>query len=168
MTNKLFLICPTFQLEPFLKEKYGDNSFFLTALGAVFNLNEITYLESVADFLKREAIQEIFIVHDTSCPFLRSVLEKGKGFGTSAERVLIDLLVEHYALVMGKETLTDKKKTLAELNIRRQADEILSNELLVQQIIDADLSIKGLITSKEENVAVEVEVLEEEAWAAFL
>ena len=156
MNNKLFLICPFSQLEHFIREKYGDDVFFITAPGAVFQFEDVNYTEVMRDFINRENITDIFIVNDTSCRFIKSVLEKEKGFGTFSEEAIINLLIDNYSVVMQTQSLIEQKKTLAELNIRRQVSEILSNELFLQTIIQENVGIKGLITTKAENKLIEL------------
>lgn len=158
MKNKLFLICPAAGLEPFIREKYGKDVLFLTALGGVFDFTKIDYLEAIAGFINREAITEIFVVNDTSCPFMESVLEKKEGYGTEAEQAFLHLLIDNYSHIMQKPTKTDKKKSLARLNVQQQALEILMNELFLQQIAGAEIALKGLVTSKKENKLMEVNV----------
>lgn len=156
MNNKLFLICPFSQLEHFIRERYGDDVFFITALGDVFEFEDANYAEVIRDFIKRENITDIFVVNDTSCRFIKRVLEKEKGFETFSEEVMINLLIDNYSVVMQTNSLIEQKKTLAELNIMRQVKEILSNELFLQQIVQNKISIKGLITAKAENKLIEL------------
>lgn len=164
MKNKLFLICPNSHLEAFIKEQYGQRVFFLTALGAVFNFKEIKYVEALEDFLKREAIEEIFLVNDTSCPFIKSIIEQEKGFETKAEEVMLDLLIDNYATIMGGSSLTEKKKKLAKLNIQQQALDILSHEMLLPTITRSQIKLKGLITTKEKGQLEEVKLALKEAY----
>jgi carbonic anhydrase len=158
MKNKLFLICPDSQLEAFIKEQYGQGVFFLTALGAVFNFQETNYVEALGDFLKREAIEEIFVVQDTSCRFMNSILEQEKGFGTKAEQVMLELFIENYSNIMAGASQIEKKKILAKVNIRRQALEILSHELLLIALGQSQIKLKGLITTKSKGQLEEVNV----------
>lgn len=155
MKNKLFFICPFSQLEDFIREKYGDDVFFITALGAVFQFKDVNYTEVMRDFINRESITEIIIVNDTSCRFIKSVLEKEKGFGTFSEKVMINLLIDNYSVVMHNKPLIEQVQTLAELNIKRQVKEILSNELFLQTIIQENIRIKGLVTTKSEHKLIE-------------
>ena len=158
MTNKLFLICPGSQLEAFIKEEYGPNAYFLTALGTVFNFQEIKYVEALGDLLQREAIEEIFIVVDTSCRFMNSILQQQKGFGTKAEQALLDLFIDNYSTIMAGASELDRKKNLAKLNIQRQALDILSHEMLLSAITHPQISLKGLITTKGKGKLEEVEL----------
>jgi carbonic anhydrase len=156
MNRKLFLICPDARVEHFLRTKFGGESIFLTALGAVFNFRAIQYIEDLSDYLHRERIEEIFIVNDLSCRFIDRILRKERNFGTYTEEVLQDLLIDHYHAIMQQPTLKDQHERLAAYNIDRQAREILSNELLQQQIVASDILIKGLITNQKENRLTEI------------
>lgn len=158
MKNKLFLICPASQTEALIKEQYGQEVFFLTALGAVFSFQDINYVEALECFLKREAIEEIFIVNDTSCPFIKSILEQEKGFGTKAEQVMLDLFIDNYSIIMAGTSLADKKKNLAKMNIQQQTLEILSNELLLSSITQTQIKLKGLVSTKEKGRLEEVKL----------
>ena len=156
MNNKLFFICPFSQLEHFIREKYGDDVFFITALGAVFQFEDANYVEVIRDFINRENITDIFIVNDTSCRFIKSVIEKEKGFGTFSEEVMLNLLIDNYSVVMYNKSLIEQQKSLAELNVKQQAKEIMKSELFQQPIIQNMISIKGLITTKAENKLIEL------------
>jgi hypothetical protein len=46
MANKLFLICPFSNMEPVLQYIYGNEIFFLTYSGAVFQQQEFEYIEA--------------------------------------------------------------------------------------------------------------------------
>lgn len=156
MKNRLFLLCPASQLESFIRMKYGPDTFFLTALAAVFSLKQWDHVEELTGFIERESIEEVVVVNDVSCRFLQSVLTKQKGFGTQAEQVLIDLLVDNYAHVMCNSSVAEQKFRLAELNIQRQIEELLSVDYLLQQVVLQKLRVKGLITSRAEGKAMAV------------
>lgn len=156
MNNKLFLVCPFSCMENFIRQKYGDDVFFITALGAVFQFEDVNYTEVLRDFIIRENITEITIVNDKSCRFIKSVLEKEKGFETFSEEVMLTLLIDNYSVIMHNKSLIEQTKALAELNIRRQVKEILANELFLQTIIQENVRIKGLITTKAENKLIEL------------
>ena len=156
MKKNLFFICPDGHLEHFIREKYGDNVFFVTALGAVFNFNDIDYSKSLSDFIIRESITDIFIVNDTSCRFIKNVLENEKSFETFSEHTLSKLLISNYSIVTDNTSVTNKKKALAELNVKRQIEELMNDTLLLQQIIHDKISIQGIITTKAENKWIEI------------
>ncbi|MBC5993682.1 carbonic anhydrase [Pontibacter cellulosilyticus] len=149
MKNKLFLICPHSKLEHFLGSKY-KNAYFLTALAAAFKLNEHTYIEELIDFIERESVEEVIVVNDVDCQFIESVLSKKKGYGTYAEEVLVDLLIDNYAEVMSGSSVEVQKEKLAELNVQRQIQQLLSSEYFLQQVVLQKIKIKGLIASTAE------------------
>ena len=57
---------------------------------------------------------------------------------------------------MYNKSLIEHQKSLAELNVKQQSKEIMKSELFQQQIIQNKISIRGLITTKEENKLIEL------------
>ena len=148
MNTKLFLVCPFSCMENFIREKYGDDVFFITAMGAVFQLNETEYLKSVKDFIERENITEIFVASDASCRFINNALKNELNYGMYSESVIQKLLKDNYALVMIEKTIDEQQIKLAELIVNHQATELKKPHCLQQQIIQNKIIIKELITSK--------------------
>lgn len=159
MKNKLFLLCPECQLEHFIKKKFGDDIYFLTALGAVFDFRNITYLEELGDFIKRETITEIIIVNDTSCLFIENLLEVGEEHEVNNDAAIINAFIDNYSYIKSGDSLMEEKERLAECNIRRQAHEIRKNQFLYSTIMAAGINLKGLITTKKENRVEEIDLL---------
>lgn len=150
MKKKLFLLCPASHAEHFLIKKYKD-AYFLTALAAVFRLKEYDAMEKLLAFVHREGIQEVIVVNDISCLFIKSVISRRKGFGTHAEQVLVDLLIENYQSVMRSASEKEQCYRLAELNVQRQIEELLEIDCFLQQVVLQKIRVKGLVTSKAEN-----------------
>lgn len=146
--NRLFLICPTSQLETLISERFGRNTYFLTALGAVFDFERIAYAEAFADFLIYWEIREIYLVHDTSCLFIRNILDRKPSFGTQVEKVILELLIDHYARIMQQPSRKEQEACLSRLTIEQQALNLLSNTLLQQTISAQGICLKGLMTCK--------------------
>ena len=156
--NKLFLVCPVSRMESFIKDRYGWDGYFLTAPGAVFSFKEINYSEALRDFLESKAIKEVFIVNDTSCPFIKSILEKEKGYETNAEHIMQNLFVDNYSQIMAKASLAERKIALATLNLQRQALDIVSNDLLQAVLTQLQIRVTGILTTKEKGWLKEVNV----------
>ncbi|MDO8951384.1 MAG: hypothetical protein Q7U86_02105 [Draconibacterium sp.] len=156
MNNKLFFICPFSQLENFIREKYGDDVFFITAMGTIFQFDETEYLESIKDFINRENITEIFVVSDTSCRFINNALINENNTGSYSETVIKNLLKDNYAFVMKEKTIEQQQIKLAELIVNYQASELLKPECFQQQIIQNKILIKELITSKKTNQIIQL------------
>lgn len=145
-------------MEPFIKEKYGWDGYFLNAPGAVFSFQEINYSEALRDFLELRAIRELYIVNDTSCPFISGILEGGKFHETKAEQVMQSLFVDNYFEIMGKDSLTDRKVALATLNLQRQAMDIISNNLLQPVLKRLQIRVSGVLTTKKKGSLEEVTI----------
>ncbi len=156
--NKLFLTCPISQMEPFIKERYGWDGYFLNAPGAVFSFEDINYSEALRDFLEQRAIKELYIVNDTSCPFIKSILEGGKGFETKAEEVMRNLVIDNYFEIMGKDSLADQTIALATFNLERQALDIVSNDLLRPVLHGLQIRVSGVLTNKKKGSLREVTI----------
>lgn len=148
MKHTLYLICPASKVEHFIREQYGESAFFMTALAAVFHLNEQAYLDELIKIIEKEAIEELVVVNDTSCCFIQSVLTRQKGFGTQAEQVLVDLLLDHYTHIMGTTSVAEQKNRLAELNVQRQLEELLRIDYFQQRVVLQKLVVTGLVTSR--------------------
>lgn len=150
MKHKLFLTCPICQLESFLNDKFGANSLYISALGAVFDFSDINFPKRLAEFIEREQVEEVYIVNDSSCLFIHNVLSKKKHFfDTAAESVLLYTLIDNYKAIRACKTTEDKKKMMAEMNVRKQV-EILSDNL------SNSIVVKGLIALKKENKIKEI------------
>lgn len=152
MANQLFIVCPFSCMEPFLQNKYGKDIFFLTFTGAVIQFQEFEYLLEVRDFIIREKIKTIYIVNDTSCRFINGVVNRHKIVGFQPENVIQELYINHYHTDFKNQPFYKQRNRLAELNVKNQIREILVSTLLGSCISDFDIEIKGLITSKEENL----------------
>lgn len=154
--SKLFLVCPFSCMESFIHEKYGDNIFFITAMASVFQFQQENDLDFIKDFIKRENVTEIFIVTDTSCRFINSILKKEKGFGTKAENIIQNLLLKNFSKFIQHKSLIEQRKYLATLIIRHQAQEVMKPELFLQQIFENKINLRGLITTKGNNEIIEL------------
>lgn len=156
--NKLFLTCPISQMEPFIKERYGWDGYFLNAPGAVFSFEDIDYSEALRDFLEQRTIKELYIVNDTGCLFIKSILEGGQGFETKAEQVMRNLFIDNYFEIMGKESLADRTIALATRNLERQAQDIVSNDLLWPVLHRLQIRVSGVLTTKKKGSLKELTI----------
>jgi carbonic anhydrase len=158
MNNTLFIVCPFSTMEPFLRTKFGDDAFFLTAAGAVLPQRPWDFTEAVADFLTRQRIDTICIVNDMSCRFVDAIVRRKTLHGLPVETVLEDLYVEYYNTVFRDRPLFKQQYKLAELNVLRQARELLESSLIGRLIADNGITVKGLVTSRERDLVREVPV----------
>jgi len=158
MSNKLFIICPFSYMESCLKNKYGKDIFFLTSSGAVFQNKEFEYLAALRDFIIQEEIKTVYVVNDTSCRFINGIINKKRSVGLSSEKVIEALYIEHYFSDFKDQTLLHQQKKLAELNIKKQANEILNSSIIGNYLTESEVQIKGLITSKDNMIFNEIKL----------
>lgn len=156
MNNKLFLVCPFSSMENFIRQNYGDDVFYITAMAGIFQCNEKEWIEEIKYFISSENINEIFIVSDISCRFINAALNKEKTNGYYSERVIQKLVEDNYDLIMENKAIHEQQIKLAELIVKHQATELKNPNCLQQQIIQSNISIKELITSKAENKITEL------------
>lgn len=146
--TKLYLICPDCHIEQSIRQKYGSNSYFLTALGAVFDVSEFEYIEEVNRLIDNETISEIVIVNDIHCTFICNAIEKNKNHGTKAEEVLENLIANN-SYRFTKVGLVEQKKLLARLNIYRQGYDLLNVAFIGNKIADGAVGLSGLIYNRK-------------------
>lgn len=142
--NSLFLICPDCNIENAIQKKYGTDSFFLTALGTVFNINEFEYAEAINQVITDEYIENIYIVNDSNCTFIKNSVESINFYNTKAEKVIKIILNNNKSLFKGL-SLNEKLVKLAELNIFRQAFELLDVAFIGNKINNDQIQLKGVI-----------------------
>jgi carbonic anhydrase len=157
MKNALFIICPFSCMELPLKKKYGDESFFVTFPGAVIPAWNEESLEDLRELIRRENIRCINIVNDTSCRLINSILREDVLFGLPAEKRMAALYNAHRADLNGRP-IEEQALRLAELNIRKQVDEIRRSPVIGTFLAENNIAVKGLLTTKERNIFREISI----------
>ncbi|MDF7815421.1 carbonic anhydrase [Hymenobacter sp. YC55] len=148
VTNKnLFLICPDCTIERTIENKFGRNTCFLTALGSVFNFSDFNHASALNRFLHDEAIAEIIVVNDTHCTFINNVICKNNNYNTIAEKELPKIQTNN-SEKLAQLNVDQQKEFLAELNIYRQAYELLDVAFVGSKISDETIKISGLIYNR--------------------
>ncbi|HEY8400071.1 MAG TPA: carbonic anhydrase [Cytophagaceae bacterium] len=154
----LFLICPDCCIENPIQQHFKGESYFLTALGSVFNLSDENYLETITEFIKLHNIEEIIIVNDCSCRFIQSVICNEKGFQTKAEEILKIIHLSGVLEITSESHAYKKAYKLAELNIQHQAHAIKEIDALNNKIQKNEIRLKGLIYERASDSFFEVAV----------
>ena len=147
MGKKLFLVCPDCHIENTLRTEFGDDSYFLTALGSVFDFSNPDSAEAINQFIRREQISEIVIVNDTHCTFINNSVREKDNVDTKAELELRRLQknnLEKFDCLNEDE----KKKVLAKLNIHRQAYELVDIRLMGDETINESVTLTGLVYNR--------------------
>jgi hypothetical protein len=93
-------------------------------------------------------------VNDTSCRFIKGILERDNGFGTSYE-VIESIFIDNYCAVMQGKSLLEEKKHQAQLIVKQKVQEILNSELFLQPIVQNQGYMKWLVFIKEEQIVKE-------------
>lgn len=145
MSSKLFLVCPAGQSEHKIRYKYEGNLYFLTALGGVFDMSDAHYASSVIETIQRESIKEVYVVSDTACMFINSIIHHKFIFPTKAEKQLADLFKSNQYIFNNAENLLEKAALLAELNIKQELHKLSNNPLLKDEIIKNNISLHGIL-----------------------
>lgn len=147
--KKLYLICPDCHIEQVLRSKFGQDAYFLSALGSVFDFSEFDYAEALNDFISREMISEVIIVNVTNCTFIMNTICKKNSYNTKAEQELRRLQennAERFILL----GISEQEELLTKLNFYRQAYELLDLEAIGSKIDDGIISISGLIYNRND------------------
>jgi hypothetical protein len=147
--NKLFIVCPFSFTEAVIREKYGEELYFLSCSGAVLSYSDPEYLKAIGDFIVRKEIKTISFVHDTSCRFINGAIRKAEKFGLHAESVIEEVYTAQYEELFQGLPLLDRQYKLAEHLINRQVQDLLNSEYLGGLILDSGIEVKGLITSRQ-------------------
>jgi hypothetical protein len=147
--DSLFIICPFCQLETFLRTKFGEDIFFMTATAGVLNFcsDEIS---AVKGCVKREKIKNIYLVNDVGCNFIAEAIKNEDGFGLNAERQLRNLLHTIRSKVNSVLSLEEKKKVVAENNAHEQAEYLASEKIFKHEVTTLEIIIHKLIINKRE------------------
>ncbi|MDQ3142743.1 MAG: hypothetical protein M3Q56_10915 [Bacteroidota bacterium] len=145
--NALFIICPFCQLEKYLRNKYGEELYFLTSTAAVFNFND-DEVSAIKDFLIRENVKDIYLVNDVSCNFIEEAITNKKEFGLHCEKELRMLVQNSISLIESQGSLEAKKEFLAENNVLKQLEYLKTEKIFKQEIEDLGIKIHGIITDK--------------------
>ncbi|WP_337045299.1 hypothetical protein [Emticicia sp. 17c] len=159
MANKLFIVCPFSCLENFIRTHYGNDVFFLTYAGTVLGTHDFIYNSIVKHLIHQEKIKTIYLVNDTSCQFINSVITRKQLIGLTCEKVIEEIYIEHYLSVFKGLPLQEQQHKLAELNIKAQVNNILAFKLFKDFMTEYGITIKGIITTKESSSIQEIQVL---------
>ena len=155
--NRLFLICPDCYLEIPLRKIFGDNSFFLTALGTAFDLDNFETLEEVNQFIMVENINEIVLVNDHQCTFVKSAIKNEIRFDTKAEEVLVKIANSNDD-IKSIQNVTLKCKQISKVNLKRLAYELTESAFIGSKINDGKIVLKGIIYNRDDNTIQETKL----------
>ena len=142
-------------MENFIREKYGDNVFFMTAMAAILNFNS-EEISAIKLFIEREKVQEIIISSDTSCLIINSVLKNKNEFGSHAETLIKNIVLENKDALAKANSEVEKQKIIANALVKNEAQEICTPNFFLSEISANKIIVKGIITTKSNNEIIEL------------
>ena len=145
-------------MELYLQNKYGNEIYFITAPASIIQWNQKEYTDTISYFIKRESIREIYFVTDKGCRFMDNIIHKEKLYGLYSEKKLEDIYIEYFFSYFKNDPPSEKKLKLAELNINYQIEELMKSSALGYHILKDNIQLKGLVTSKKENLYKELNI----------
>lgn len=105
--KRLFLVCPTWCLEQRLRKKFGENSYFMTALAGVFSFDEAQIIQ-IEDLVKRQGIDKICVVANPNCQFVKNIINPISYHHTKAEELLTKIYHKKYDEIHRESTFEDQ------------------------------------------------------------
>lgn len=156
MNNKLFVVCPFSCMEPSLRKEFGSDIYFLSAPGAILDVDDAKYMESITEFMDRKKIKTVYFANDTACKFINRIIKREELFGLSAENILEELYFDYYTSYFKRQPLHEQQIRLAKLSIKKQVADLMRSGLPGEFIQEKNIEIKGLITTKSKNIFEEI------------
>ena len=167
MSKNLVIVCPFSMLEPFLRRHFGDDTLFLTAPGAVLDLEDPFTVETVRNLASTSSLSSIHVVNDSSCRFIDAAVEGRETPGLQVGRLFSETFrLTGLGLAVGLSH-AELRVRLAESNVRRQVQRLMSSSDLGDALSNAGVRVRGMVTSRESglitdlNMAVRNKVLHE-------
>lgn len=158
MSNTLFIVCPFSFMENTIKRKFGSNTFFISCPGAVIPYQDDSFVELLKEAIIINGITRIYFVNDTACTILNNVLSNKTLFGLEAELLILSIFNNVYNKSLKGRTLQYQQFRLAEFNMQFQKEEFLTNGVFTDLVIDGQLEIKTLVTSRQMHIFKECRI----------
>jgi len=150
MQKRLFFVCPDCFLEGKIRRHFDGESYFLTALGGVFQPASFEYAEKVNELLSRNEIREICIVNDNHCTFTQNVVNgKKSSCSVRAEEVLQQVYRGNPRTFSQAQDKKEEQTRLAQLNIIRQALQLRDTAYIGERIETEGVQLKGFVYDRE-------------------
>ncbi|WP_143092824.1 hypothetical protein [Arsenicibacter rosenii] len=137
--NNLFLVCPFCQIENFIVKETGA-VFFLTAPAAIFHIYDNDFFDPIDRLIREENISHLYVVADTSCMFVRNVLENRNKRGIACESLIRELATDY-----------DTNESLAAKVVTQEIQLLSRKKLFAERIAAGTLSMYALLTNKSDN-----------------
>lgn len=146
--NKLFLVCPFSQMEPYITNNIDKNAYFITGITGRLCLSNDDYLCQLQMLLFNKNIRELIVVNDVNCIFINEVLSNNSIYKTAATKLLESLFLENRELFLAQASIGKSKHLLAKLNVIDTYLKIINNNFLKETFSDLEIEVSGLISNK--------------------
>jgi carbonic anhydrase len=146
MNKNLFIVCPFSMVESFLQRNLGGDSLFLTAPGAILDLEDPFTVETIRNIASSNSLSSICVVNDSSCRFIDAAVEGRETPGLKAGRILSETFRMTGLDRMEGLSHAQLRVRLAENNVRRQSHMLETCPFLQPSLSDGGVRIKGMVT----------------------
>ncbi|MBS3737976.1 hypothetical protein [Mesohalobacter halotolerans] len=148
-TKRLFLLCPTWFLEPKLRKEYKDNPFFLTSLGGSFSFDRIQ-IQQIKSLVCDKGVRKICIVANPQCKFIQNIIKPESLYSTTTEELLAKIYHKKYDDIQNEKSFKDKCLRLSILHAEFQIAVLRSKPDISSLFEDYNLEISIVINHTPE------------------
>lgn len=148
MHSNLYFICPFSQLEPYLREQFGQDHLFATAMAGIPPLQDPQYCLEIASIIRRNRVKEIVMVNDIECRFLQGVLQRDNVGDTPCVNQLRQLYSEFLLEILVRGTSEKQAKCFAVINLVEQSRRLVQCKVLGPLIEAQGIQLKGMVTNR--------------------
>ena len=156
MSKNLVVVCPFSMLEPFLRRHFGGDTLFITAPGAVLDLEDPFTVETVRNLASSSSLCSIHVVNDSSCRFIDAAVEGRETPGLQVGGIFSETFrLSGLDRAVGLSH-AELRERLAENNVRRQAHRLATCPSLQPYLSDAGLRVKGMVTCRQSGLITDL------------
>lgn len=138
--NRLFIICPTDCIEPFIHKHFKGNNYIFPVLGLSLNLDDSYFQTQLESMISIYDITEIYLIQRNDNPIIKNILQKRKRPSTNAEIQLEELLIRNYLTLKKEKNIAAQVKRLSQLQIEKQQHTL---ETFIHKKNYADIPLRG-------------------------
>lgn len=142
--KSLFIVCPECHPEHLIRERFGENILFISALGGEYLYGSIEEYEEVFQLINNENVNHIYIVNSCSCTFFNTVTSGHHSKNTTIEQSLNNLYFDHIEDFLLIDDHSEKTRVLSELFMKSQGQRLLNSPFIGSKIESGELQCDGI------------------------
>ena len=143
-------------MESKIIKHFGEDCYFLTSLGSIFNYDEYGFMEEVNGLVKSKEIEHIYIVNSTHCTFVRNTIHGVLNYPTDAEKELSELMLKYWDEIDSTASSDTKSILLINKSMASEETKISQSAFVGDKITNKHIGISGLIYHKNEDAFAEI------------